>query len=66
MTKNPNIIRQKILLELEKRDMTINALGVAMHEQGRMSREMVHKYLSGKNDIASARAADLLRYLKLI
>jgi len=65
MTNNHNLIRQKILTALEKRGMTINALGIAMHEKKLMSREMVHKYLSGKNDISTARASVLMRYLDL-
>jgi len=49
---------------LKKQDITINALGIAMQEKGLMSREMVHKYLSGRNDISTARASELMRYLK--
>ena len=63
-TKDHNLIRAKILSALKKQDLTINALGIAMQEKGLMSREMVHKYLSGRNDISTARASELMRYLK--
>lgn len=63
--KESNIIRNKILAKLKKRDMSIYALGVAMHEKKLMSREMVHKYLSGRNDISTARASEIMKYLKL-
>lgn len=65
MTGDANLIRKKILAGLKKRDMTINALGIAMQEKKIMSREMVHKYLSGRNDISTARASALMRYLRI-
>ena len=65
-TKDHNLIRAKILSALKKQDLTINALGIAMQEIGLMSREMVHKYLSGRNDISTARASAIMRYLRIV
>lgn len=60
-----NRIRAAILAELDRRDWTIARLAEDPALAGGVSRDMVFKYLAGRNDLATDRAAMLLEILDL-
>ena len=60
-----NRIREAIRSELDRRGWPIVRLAEDPALAGRISREMVFKYLAGRNDLATDRAALLLDLLDL-
>jgi len=65
LDRDRNLIRAAIRRELERRGWSVTRLAEDPALAGRVSRAMVHEYLSGRHDLSTERASVLLELLGL-